>query len=81
MERSHRLAVAIDAPGIVAAVLAGVPAPEGEVDAAGERDRVVDHHHLLMVRRAEPVHAVLDEVDALVRAQTQLHVLEHLPLA
>ena len=36
----------------------GVPAPEREVDATAERDRVVDDHELLVVHRSGGVGAV-----------------------
>src|SRR4051812_46533740 len=43
----------VDAGGIVHLVLRGVPAPDGEIESAGERHRIVDHNDLLMLRAAE----------------------------
>ena len=53
VKRSIGRARGIDAARIVRAVLGAVPAPDGQVQSAGKGDRVVHHHDLLMMRRAD----------------------------
>jgi len=50
VERRIGRAGGIDAARLVGAVRRRVPTPDREVDAADERNRVVDHHDLLVVR-------------------------------
>jgi hypothetical protein len=57
-----------------------VPARVAQVDPAGERDRVVRDHELLMVARAGGVLVVEHEVDALVRTPVELQPLHPLAL-
>ena len=53
VERPIGMARGIDAMRIVARVGRRVPAPDREVEAAGEGDRIVDHDDLLVLRAAE----------------------------
>jgi hypothetical protein len=52
-------------------VLARIPAPDGDVEATAERDRIVHHHDLLVVRRADGKVVVEAEADAPRRAPAQ----------
>ena len=56
------LVAGIQAHGFLHAMLAGVPSMSGEIDPAAERELVVDHDHLLMVRAAQRVAGVEGEV-------------------
>ena len=56
-----RLAGGVDAIGLVGPVGGQVPAADGQVQPARERDLVVDHHDLLVVRRPQRVGAVQAE--------------------
>ena len=49
MKRRIWLTIGIQATRIIGRVLAGVPSPPTEVDAAGERQAVVDDHDFLMM--------------------------------
>jgi hypothetical protein len=60
-------------------MLAGVPAAQCEIDAAAERDRVIDDHDLLMVRAAGRMRVVVAETDPAMRLPRQ--AVERRPLA
>ncbi len=81
MERPVGLAVTIPPQRLVEVVRAGVPAPDRDVEAAGERDAVIHHDQLLMLRRADRHRVVEGETDAGWRAPLQRHDGEHFPLA
>ena len=68
----RRLAVGVAAQRLVAGVRARVPAPLREVEAADERDGVVDDDHLLVVRRADRMARVEAEREPPVRAPVEL---------
>ena len=70
MERRIGHAGEIDAARIVEAMRARVPAPGGEIEPAGERERVVDHDDLLVLRGAERQVVVEAETDLPRRAPT-----------
>ncbi len=71
----------IDAARIVEAMRARVPAPGGEIEPARERERVVDHDDLLVLRGAEREVVVEAEADLLRRAPTHRRGRKQLALA
>ena len=70
MKRTVRLAARIESPWIVDFVLGRVPAMSGEIEPAGERDAIVNHDDLLMLRGAQRNLVV----------ETEVHALRRLPL-
>ena len=66
VERRIGRAGEIDAARIVEPMLARVPAPGGQIEPARERDRVVDHDDLLVLRGAERKVVVEAEADSAV---------------
>ena len=58
VKRRVRLSFRVDAARIAGFVLAGIPAPTAQIDAAGESDPIVDHYHLLMMRCTFWMHAI-----------------------
>ena len=58
-----RLAVGIAAQRMVGEMLAGVPAPDRQIEPAGEGNRVVDHDDLLMLGRSQRKAGVEAEPD------------------
>jgi len=70
----------IDAAGVVGAVLRRVPAACREIEAADERDRVIDHDDLLVMRRTERMAAVEAEVEARMAAPRAREERERLAL-
>ena len=63
MERRIRLAVR-RAAHFLGGVLGSVPAAYGEIDAADESDRIVDHHDLLVMRAGQRMRVVVAQVHA-----------------
>lgn len=59
------------APGVLVAMLSGVPALRGHVDAPAEGDTVVDHHDLRVVGAARRMSAIELQVQSAVRGQVQ----------
>ena len=72
VKRPVRAAVRSDAPRIVRRVRRGVPATGRQIEAAEERDGIVDHHDLLMMAGAERVVGVEMEPDTTVRPPPEL---------
>jgi len=80
VERAIPASRRIDPCRLVDAVVRCVPAIRREVEAAEERDRVVDHHELLVVTGAERVLTVETELQAAVRPPSELDRGEKLAL-
>ena len=53
VERRVRFAVRVAAKRMLGTMLAGVPAPDRQVQSPGEGNRVVNHHNLLMLGRSQ----------------------------
>ncbi len=61
----RRVGLPIEFASVVArGMFGGVPAPGGEVHAAGERERIIDHHDLLMMRCPDEMGVVVAHVHA-----------------
>jgi hypothetical protein len=75
------LAVNVAAQRLVDVVVAGIPTPDRDVEAAGERDTIINHDQLLMLRRADRYRVVEGKTDAGRRAPLQRHDRQDFPFA
>ena len=81
VERPVGMARGIDALGVLRRMGGGVPAPDREVEAAGESHRIVDHDDLLVLRAAEGDRVVDAERHALRRPPAQRQARQELAFA
>ena len=79
VKRRVRLAVGIDPVRIAGGVLAGVPAPDRQIEPAGKCDRPVDDDDLLVLGRAERKAGIETEAKPVRRARHELR--RRIPLA
>src|SRR3954471_16820365 len=68
----RRVWTAIDQPsGLIGPMLAGIPAPIGQIQSAGKCDRVVYDDHFLMVRTGDRMGVVVTQMNAMPRSPAQ----------